>query len=85
MQAGQNALEGVCFNCRKIKLSVVFAGQDVGVKQVSENIWLVSFVDYDLGYVDDKTCRLEPLGNRFGPKVVTDLSGTWRSELARSC
>jgi hypothetical protein len=25
---------------------------------------------YDLGYFDDETCRLEPIANRFGPKVL---------------
>jgi hypothetical protein len=48
----------------------VFAGQNVGIKQVSERIWLVSFMDYDLGYFDDETCRLEPLDNPFGPKLL---------------
>ena len=33
----------ICFNRQKINLSVVFAGQSVGIKQVSEQIWLVSF------------------------------------------
>jgi hypothetical protein len=26
--------------------------------------------DYDLGYFDDETCRLEPIKNPFGPKVL---------------
>jgi len=60
----------ICFNRQKINLSVVFAGQSVGIKQVSEHIWLVSFMDYDLGYFDHETCRLEPLDNPFGPKVL---------------
>jgi putative transposase len=47
----------ICFNRQKINLSLVFAGRKVGVKQVSENIWLASFMDYDLGYFDDETCR----------------------------
>ena len=51
-------------------VSVVFAGQNVGVRQVSDRIWLVSFMDYDLGYFDDKTCSLEPIENPFGPKVL---------------
>ena len=54
----------------KINLSLVFAGQNVGIKQVSDRIWLVTFMDYDLGYFDDETCRLEPLENPFGPKVL---------------
>jgi hypothetical protein len=53
----------ICFNRQKINLSQVFAGQTVGVKQTDERIWLVSFMDYDLGYFDDETCRLEPLAN----------------------
>jgi putative transposase len=60
----------ICFNRQKINLSTVFAGQNVGIKQVSEHIWLVSFVDYDLGYFDHETCRLGPLENPFGPKVL---------------
>jgi putative transposase len=39
----------------KINLSTVFAGQRVGVRQVSEAIWLVSFMQYDLGYFDHET------------------------------
>jgi hypothetical protein len=37
---------------------------------VSDHIWLVTFMDYDLGYFDDETCRLEPIENPFGPKVL---------------
>ena len=48
----------------------MFAGQQVGIKQVSEEIWLVTFMDYDLGYFDHETCRLEPLENPFGPRVL---------------
>jgi len=28
--------------------------QNVGVTQVGERIWLVTFMDYDLGYFDDE-------------------------------
>jgi putative transposase len=60
----------ICYKRRKINLSLVFAGQDVGVRQVSDRIWLVIFMHYDLGYFDDETCRLEPIENPFGPKVL---------------
>ena len=60
----------ICFKRRKVNLSRVFAGQCVGVTQVGERIWLVSFMQYDLGYFDDETCRLEPIENPFGPKVL---------------
>ena len=59
-----------CWNRHKINVSVVFAGQNVGVRQVSDRIWLVSFMDYDLGYFDDETCRLEPIENPFAAKVL---------------
>jgi putative transposase len=60
----------ICFQGRKINFSHVFAGQNVGVTQVSERIWLVTFMHYDLGYFDDEACRLEPIENPFGPKVL---------------
>ena len=38
----------ICFKGRKVNLSHVFAGQNVGVTQVGERIWLVTFMHYDL-------------------------------------
>jgi putative transposase len=60
----------ICFKGRKINLSHALAGQNVGVTQVGERIWLVTFMEYDLGYFDDETCRVEPIDNPFGPKVL---------------
>ena len=60
----------ICYKRRKINLSTVFAGQKVGVTQVSEAIWLVSFMQYDLGYFDHETCRLEPIEDPFGARVL---------------
>jgi hypothetical protein len=37
---------------KKINFSTVFAGQAVGIKEVHDDIWLVSFMGYDLGYFD---------------------------------
>ena len=37
---------------------------------MGEDIWLVSFMQYDLGYFDHETCRLEPIENPFGPKIL---------------
>ena len=58
------------FDGRKVNLSHVFAGQNVGVTQVGERVWLVTFMRYDLGYFDDETCRLEPIENPFAPKLL---------------
>ncbi len=60
----------ICYKRQKVNLSTVFAGQNVGITQVGEHIWLVTFMTYDLGYFDDETCRLEPIDNPFGPKVL---------------
>ena len=40
------------------------------IRQIGERIWLVAFMQYDLGYFDDETCRLEPIANPFDPKVL---------------
>ena len=60
----------ICLGHKKINFSQVFAGQAVGIKEVHDDIWLVSFMDYDLGYFDLDTRVLEPLENPFGPKVL---------------
>jgi putative transposase len=60
----------ICFQRRKVNLSTVFAGQNVGIKQVADQIWLVSFMQYDLGFFDNETCRLEPADNPFKAKVL---------------
>jgi hypothetical protein len=31
-------------------------------------------MDYDLGYLDHETCRLEPIENPFGAKVLVPAS-----------
>ena len=60
----------ICFGRRKIHLSTVFAGQNVGIKEVSDKIWLVSFMHYDLGFFDHETARLESAENPFAAKVL---------------
>ena len=60
----------LCLYRKKINLSRSLAGQAVGVKEVDSGIWLVSFMDYDLGYVDLEEKTLQTLENPFGPKVL---------------
>ena len=61
----------ICLGNRKINLSTVFAGQLVGIREVEDRIWLVSFLHYDLGYFDHEEGRIEPGPNPFGEKVLT--------------
>jgi putative transposase len=60
----------LCFGGRKINLSVVFAGQNVGVREIADHVWLVSFMDYDLGFFDDQEYLVECAPNPFGAKVL---------------
>jgi len=58
-------LHRICLNHKKINVSTVLADHTLGINEVNEGIWLASFMHYHLGY-----CRLEPLENPFGPKVL---------------
>ena len=60
----------ICLGRRKINLSQVFAGQNVGIKEVAEKIWLVSFMHYDLGFFDHETGRVECAPNPFGARLL---------------
>ena len=61
----------------------MLAGQTLGIKEIDEGIWLVSFMHYDLGYFDLEQKTLQPLDNPFGPRLspmsqvrcVTHVSG----------
>lgn len=64
----------ICIGKRKINLSKVFAGQCVGIREVDEQIWLVTFMHYDLGFFDQDEGRVEPAPNPFGPEKVLTMS-----------
>ncbi len=64
--------EHICIGRRKINLSTAFAGQIVGVREVKDQIWPVSFHEYDLGYFDNERGRVEAGPNPFMPdKMLT--------------
>ena len=42
----------ICMQRKKINVSHVLAGQKLELKEVDDGIWLVSFMRYDLGYID---------------------------------
>ncbi|MCR9137586.1 MAG: hypothetical protein NXI27_16430 [Alphaproteobacteria bacterium] len=54
-----------CFVERKFNLS-----QILGITEVDDQIWLVSFLDYDLGFFDANEGRVEPVPNPFTPEQV---------------
>jgi transposase InsO family protein len=59
----------LCLHRKKINISTVLAGQRLGIKEVDQGIWLVSFMHYDLGYIDLEQKTLQPTDNPFGPGV----------------
>jgi transposase InsO family protein len=59
----------ICMHRKKINISTVLAGQRLGIKEVDEGIWLVSFMHYDLGYIDLEQKTLQTIGNPFGTRL----------------
>jgi transposase InsO family protein len=59
----------LCLHRKRINISHVFAGQKLGIKEVDDGIWLVSFMRYDLGYFDLEQKTLQPLDNPFGTRL----------------
>ena len=59
----------ICMHRKKINISAVLAGQKLGIKEVDDGIWLVSFMHYDLGYIDLEQKTLQTLDNPFGARL----------------
>ena len=57
----------ICMHRKKINLSIVLTGQKLGIKEVDDGISLVSFIHYELDYIDLEQKTLQPLDNPFGP------------------
>jgi len=60
----------ICMHRKKINISTVLAGQKLGLKEVDDGIWLVSFLSYDLGYIDLEQRTLQTLDNPFGTRLL---------------
>lgn len=58
----------ICMHRKKINISVVMAGQKLGIKEVDDGIWLVSFMRYDLGYIDLEQRTLQTIDNPFAKR-----------------
>lgn len=59
----------ICMHRKKINISTALAGQRLGVKEVDDGIWLVSFMLYDLGYIDLEQRTLQTIDNPFGTRL----------------
>jgi transposase InsO family protein len=56
----------ICMHRKKINISTVLAGQRLGIKEIDDGIWIVSFMRYDLGFIDLEQKTLQPLDNPSG-------------------
>jgi transposase InsO family protein len=59
----------ICMHRKKINISIVLAGQRLGITEVDDGIWLVSFMHYDLGYIDLEQRTLQTIDNPFGTSL----------------
>lgn len=59
----------ICMHRKKINISTVLAGQKLGIKEVDDGIWLISFMHYDLGYIDLEQKTLQTIDNPFGARL----------------
>ena len=59
----------ICMHRKKINISTVLAGQKLGIREVDDGIWLVSFMHYDLGYIDLEQRTLQTIDNPFGTRL----------------
>jgi len=64
----------ICIGKRKINLSSVFAGQKIGIREVEDKIWLVSFMKYDIGFFDENENRVEPANDNPFNVIVLPMS-----------
>jgi hypothetical protein len=79
----------VCLHRKKINISTVLAGQRLGIKEVDDRIWLVSFMHYDLGYFDleqkNPTATRQPVRHEVVTRVfryvLSPMSPGWTHRL----
>jgi hypothetical protein len=69
---------------KRINLSHVLAGQRVRIKEDDDGNWIVSFMHYDLGYIDLEQKTLQPPRQPVRPEVVTHVLGTVRHPSLRN-
>jgi hypothetical protein len=65
-RASSDGAHHICMHRKKINVSTVLAGQKLGIKEVDDGIWLVSFMH---GYIDLEQRTLQTIGNPFGTRL----------------
>ncbi len=59
----------VCLSRAKIHVSRAFADQPVGLTEVEDQVWSVTFMDYEIGFLDEPSRKFAPKEDPFGMKL----------------
>jgi len=59
----------ICVHCKEINVSTVLAGQKLGIKEVKEGVWLLSFMSHGLGHIGLEQKTLQTIDNPFGTRL----------------
>ena len=59
----------ICMHPKKISISAIMAGQKLGIKEVDDGIYPVSFMRYDPGYLNLEQRTLQTIDNPFGMRL----------------
>lgn len=59
----------LCFNKLKIYISSALSNQPIGLKEIDSGIWQLDFMDYTLGYFDEKSEKFSPNYDPFGLRL----------------
>lgn len=51
----------------RVHVGEAFVDQELGLRHVGDGTWLISFLDFDLGYVDEETRKVLPPPNGNNP------------------
>ena len=57
-------------NGKSIFISKSFKGENLGLTEISDGLWKVSFMTYDIGFFDEEEFRLSEVDNPFIKKVL---------------
>lgn len=63
----------ICMHRKKSNISTVMAGQRLGIKEVADGIWLVSFMSHHLGYIDLEKKHCKPSTTRSARRCYPSL------------
>ena len=55
----------ISMNSKNLYVSSVLAYQNLGIKRIDEDVWKVTFMNYDLGFFDYESKKLKTGNNPF--------------------